>query len=42
MGAVVYDNFTPYECCVHIAIADRRCVTRQNIRGNCHRNSCHR
>lgn len=32
LGAVVYDSFTPYDCCLHIALADKRCVTRRNIR----------
>lgn len=31
-GAVIYDGFTPFDCNLHIAIADRRCVTRRTIR----------
>lgn len=31
-GAVVYDGFTPYDCNVHIAIKDKRCVNRRTIR----------
>lgn len=32
LGAVVYDGFTPYDCNIHLAIDDRRCVTRQVLR----------
>ena len=32
LGAVVFDSFTPYDCCVHIVIRDKRCMTRGNIR----------
>lgn len=32
MGVVVYDGFTPYDCNMHIAIEDRRCVTRRVVR----------
>lgn len=32
LGAVVYDGFTPYDCNLHIAIDDKRCVTRAVLR----------
>lgn len=32
LGAVVYDGFTPYDCNIHLAVDDRRCVTRQVLR----------
>lgn len=32
LGAVVYDGFTPFDCNMHIAIDDRRCVTRAVLR----------
>lgn len=28
LGAVVYDGFTPYDCNIHLAVEDSRCVTR--------------
>lgn len=32
LGAVVFDGFTPFDCNMHIAIDDRRCVTRTILR----------
>ena len=32
LGAVVFDGFTPFDCNMHIAIDDRRCVTRHILR----------
>lgn len=32
LGAVVYDGFTPYDCNLHIALDDRRCVTPRTLR----------
>lgn len=31
-GAVVYEGFTPYECNMHLAVDDQRCITRAVIR----------
>ena len=32
LGTVVYDSFSPFDCCLHIVIRDRRCVTRRTVR----------
>lgn len=32
LGVVAYDGFTPHECQMHLAIEDRRCVTRRVLR----------
>jgi L-amino acid N-acyltransferase YncA len=32
LGVVVFDAFTPHDCCAHIVIEDRRCVTRRILR----------
>jgi L-amino acid N-acyltransferase YncA len=32
LGVVVFDAFTPYDCCAHIVIEDKRCVTRRVLR----------
>jgi RimJ/RimL family protein N-acetyltransferase len=32
LGAVVFDSFTFVDCDLHIAIEDKRCVTRETIR----------
>lgn len=32
LGVVVYDAFTAHECCMHIVIEDRRCVTRRILK----------
>lgn len=32
LGAVVFDGFTPFDCNVHVAIDDRRCVTRHVLK----------
>lgn len=32
LGVVVFDAFTAFECCMHIVIEDRRCVTRRILK----------
>lgn len=32
LGAVVYDSFTPYDCNIHIALLDRRCVSKRTLK----------
>lgn len=32
LGAVVYDSFTPYDCNMHIALLDRRCISKRTLK----------
>lgn len=32
LGVVVFDAFTPFDCCMHIVIEDKRCVSRRILK----------
>lgn len=32
LAAVAFDSFTPYECCIHLAVGDERGVTPANLK----------
>lgn len=32
LAAVAFDSFTPYECCIHLAVDDERGVTPANLK----------